>query len=426
MVPRADARSVRLSGAAPETGGSAAFGTIATLGTLLALASISTDLYLPAMPGLATSFHVSSSRIQLTLSTFLIGFSLGQLLWGPISDRLGRRVPMLCGLALFIAGCAGCALAQNADQIIAWRVVQALGACSGPVLARAMVRDLYDHKNAAQMLSLLMLIMAIAPLLGPMIGAEIIAVSTWRTIFWTLCGVGAAIALAVAMLPETLEVSKRSTIPIGHAFGQYADLLRDRALLAYAAAGGFFYAGIYAYVAGTPFAYISYYHLSPEAYGPLFAVNIVGLMAVNLVNARLIARMETDRLLLLGAFMAAASGLIVAVTALTGWGGVAGLAVPLFVYNAMVGPIIANSVAGALERAPDRLGAASALVGAMHYGAGVIGAAMVAILADGTPWTMGWIIAAGGVASALTAMMIGNAAAPSRAPDCRDAKGAAR
>ncbi|MFL5289557.1 MAG: hypothetical protein ACJ8AW_53520 [Rhodopila sp.] len=168
-------------------------------------------------------------------------------------------------------------------------------------------------------------------------------------------------------------------------------------------AGGFFYGGVFAYVAGSPFAYIDFYRVPPEAYGLLFGVNVAGMMAANLLNTRLVMRLGTDRILRFGAAGAALAGLVLALDARSGWGGLAGLLVPLFFYISMLGFIVANSVAGALAAFPHRAGAASALLGAVHYGVGMLGAAMVGWFADGTPWTMGWIVGAAGAGSLLSA-----------------------
>ena len=170
--------------------------------------------------------------------------------------------------------------------------------------------------------------------------------------------------------------------------------------------GAFFYGGLFAHIAGTPFAYIDYHRVPPGAYGLLFGINVAGMMAANLLNARLVTRLGTDRILRLGTGGAAFAGVVLALDARFGWGGLAGLVVPLFLYVSMLGFVVANSVAGALAAFPHRAGAASALLGAMHYGAGMLGTAMVGWFADGTPWTMGWIVGAGGVGSFLAAMLL--------------------
>lgn len=380
---------------------------LAVLGTLLAFASISTDLYLPALPGMGIALGAGQSLLELTISSYLIGFSAGQLFWGPIGDRYGRRGPVAVGLLVFVVGAAGCALATSAPQLIGWRVVQALGASAGVVLARAMVRDLYDRDSAARMLSILMTVMAIAPLLGPSLGGQILRVAPWQTIFWTLVAIGLTTFASLFTLPETLPPERRDTTPLRRAVAGYGPLLGDRRLLGYAGACGFYYAGIFASVAGTPFAYIGYYKLSPQLYGALFAAGTIGLMVANVVNSRLVTRFGSDRLLRLGTIGAALTGIVVALVSTTDWGGLFGLAASLIVFGAMNGFIVANAIAGALSSFPTRAGAVSALVGAIQYGSGMIGSAVAGAFADGTPGPMGWVIALSGIGSLLSLTLAG-------------------
>ncbi|HEY0206847.1 MAG TPA: multidrug effflux MFS transporter [Acetobacteraceae bacterium] len=387
------------------------------LSTLLGFASISTDLYLPALPTMAAALRADAGMVELTIAGYLAGFGAGQLLWGPVGDRYGRRGPVAAGIVLFVIGSAGCAVSASVWQMIAWRLVQAAGACSGVVLARAMVRDLYPHGRAAQMLSTLMTVMAVAPLLGPVIGGQILVLAGWRAIFWTLVAIGLATLLALFTLPETLPPEARNAEPLGRAFVRYGELVRDRAMLGYAGATGFFYAGTFAYVAGTPFAYIAVHHVPPQLYGALFALGIVGIMAANLVNARLVTRLGSDRLLRVGAAVAAMAGVASAVTAWTGWGGLAGLVGPLFVFVSATGFIVANSVVGAFALAPQRAGAVSALVGAVQYGSGMAGSALVGVFANGTPGPMGWVIALGGIGSAACAWLLLPAPAAAGLPE---------
>ncbi|MDR3382626.1 Bcr/CflA family multidrug efflux MFS transporter [Cupriavidus basilensis] len=376
---------------------------LAILSTLMAFASISTDLYLPALPAMAVALHADAGTVELTISGYLVGFSLGQLLWGPVGDRYGRRLPIGIGLVLFILGSAGCALSTNAGMLVGWRALQAVGACASVVIARAMVRDLYSGHRAAQMMSTLMTVMAIAPLLGPSVGGQILHVASWRAIFWTLVGVGLATLAMLWALPETLPPERRNRTPLRCALADYAALLRHRRVLGYAGAGGFFYGGLYAYIAGTPFAYISYHQVSPQHYGLLFGAGIIGIMLTNQVNARLVARLGSDRLMRAGTLGAALAGMLLAVDAWTGWGGLMGLVVPLFLFVSATGLIVANSIAGALGSFPQGAGAVSALIGAIQYGTGILGSALVGLFADGTPWPMGWVIALMGIGSLLCA-----------------------
>jgi len=381
----------------------ASWRVLGILSTLLAFASIATDLYLPALPAMTRSLQSSPGRMELTISGYLIGFSLGQLAWGPISDRYGRRLPVALGIALFIVGSMGCALATSAEQLIIWRCVQALGGCAGVVIARAMVRDLYEGDRAAQMMSVLVTVMAIAPLLEPIVGGQILLIASWRAIFWTLIGIGGLTLIAILTLPETLQESRRNREPLSMALADYAVLLRQPLLLGYVGTGAFFFFGIFAYVAGTPFAYITYHHLPPQLYGLLFGAGIIGMMATNILNSRLVTRVGLATLLRAGATTAALAGVALAVAAYTGFGGLAGLAVPLFVFVSCNGLIVANAIAGALASQPRQAGAVSAFAGAAQFGGGMAGSALVGALNNGTPQSLGWVVVLAGIATLICA-----------------------
>ena len=366
---------------------------LAVLSVLLGFASISTDLYLPAMPTMAADLGASEGTLQWTISGYLAGFALGQLFWGPLSDRYGRRGPVALGVLVFVIGSAGCALSSDAWQIVGWRIVQALGASAGVALARAMVRDLYDRDEAARLLSTLMTVMAIAPLLGPIAGAQILQHASWQAIFFTLVGIGLLTAAAILTLPETLPTERRVSGALGPVLAGYVGLFGNRDFVGYAAAIGFYFAGLFASIAATPFAYISYHHLSPELYAVLFAASVVGLMIANVINSRWVTRMGTKRMLLVGTTGAALSGVLLALVTGTGWGGIYALVAGVFLFVSMNGFILANAVAGALSTVARRTGAASALIGAVQYGSGMVGSALVGLFADGTPWPMGAIMA---------------------------------
>ena len=380
--------------------------TLVILCVLMAFSSISTDIYLPALPAMADALHAGTGAMEFTISGYLIGFSLGQFFWGPLSDRIGRRRPIAIGMVLYILGSVGCATSQGVEGMIAWRAVQAIGACASVTLARAIVRDLYVGRRAAQMMSTLMIVTALAPMLGPSVGGLIIAVGQWRDIFWMLAVVGALTLAALYTLQETLAVERRLREPLWRAFGTYGWLLRQRRLIGYAGVGGFLYGGIFAYVAGTPFAYITYHHVLPQHYGLLFALGSVGIMTMNLVNVRLVARLGSDRLLRAGAFGACVMGLVTAIDARTGLGGLWGLVVPLCLFVSCIGLIAANAITGALNLFPGVSGSVSALIGASQFGAGVVGSALVGVFADGTPWPLGALMAVFGAGSMLCAWFL--------------------
>ncbi len=394
---------------------------LAVLSLLMGFASISTDLYLPAMPAMRRSLHADAGMVEFTISGYLIGFSLGQLLWGPISDRYGRRISVAIGLVMFVIGSAGCALSGNALAMIGWRMVQALGACASVALSRAMVRDLYQGNRAAQMMSILITVMAIAPLIGPLVGGQIVAIAGWRAIFWTLVCIGLVTLATIFTIPETLPTARRNRESFGLVMKHYTSLLRHRRLLGYAGTGGFLYAGMFAYIAGTPFAYIDYYHIPAQLYGLLFGLGIIGIMAANILNSRLVVHLGYDRMLMIGTIIAAFSAMVTALATGTGWCGLWGLVVPLFVFASTTGLIVANSITGALSDFPERAGTVSALIGAIQYGSGIVGSGMVGAFADGTPWPMGWVIGIAGIGSLLSMRLL-TAVRPSKTGNFRQRK----
>ncbi len=385
---------------------------VLALSTLMAFGAMSTDMYLPALPALQESLNTTPARVQQTLSLFLVGFALAQLAWGPLGDRFGRKGPILAGVGMFLVGSIGCALASSAGEMLLWRLVQATGACAGPVLARAMVRDLYGREKSAQILSVLMLVMGVAPLVAPIIGGQVLLFWSWRGIFWVLLGFGLLALFATLTLRETLPAEKRSVLGLRSLTFTYLGLMRDRRFLGYALTGGCFYGGIYTYLAGSPFAYIEYHHVPAASYGFLFAINICGMMSMNMVNSRLVTRFSTDTLFRTGIILAALAGLVLAVNARLGLFGLVGLAAPLFVYVSMLGLIVANSVAGAMAAYPRKAGAASALLGTLHYGLGGVFSGVLGLLSDGTPWPMGLLIGVLGLAGLASALLLVRGTAP--------------
>lgn len=363
---------------------------ILILSGLMAFTSLSTDIYLPAMPTMAEDLH---GNVELTITGFLIGFTIAQLIWGPISDHMGRRKPLFIGMVLFIIGSAGCALSTSVTQIVFWRVFQALGACTGPMLARAMIRDLFARTRAAQMLSTLVLVMAIAPIAGPLIGGQIIRLSTWHSIFWLLVVIGALMFISLNWLPETLPEDKRVKASLAGAFRNYRSLLTNGRFMRYTLSLTFYYVGAYAFITGSPFVYISYYHVDPQHYGWLFALNIIGVMAMSVVNRRLVQRHALEQLLKYATLLAALAAVVLALLVKLESGGVVAIIITVFLFFSMNGIIAATSTAAALDAVPNIAGSASALIGALQYGSGIISSLLLAAFSDGTPWTMAWIIA---------------------------------
>lgn len=374
---------------------------LAILSALMAFTSLSTDIYLPAMPQMAKALR---GDIELTITGFLVGFALAQLVWGPVSDAIGRRTPLFIGMLLFVIGSAGCALATEIHQMVFWRVFQAFGACTGPMLARAMIRDLFARTRAAQMLSTLTIIMAIAPIVGPLAGGQIIQITSWHAIFWLLAGIGALMFLSLYFLPETLPAEKRTKASLPGAFRNYFALLRNRAFMRYTLCVTFFYVSAYAFITGSPFVYIRYYGIDPQYYGWLFAINIVGLIGVSFLNRRLVQRHPLDKLLKIAVSIAALAMVTLALAVKLQFGGIAAVIIPVFLFFSMNGIIAATSTAAALDAVPSIAGSASALIGSLQYGSGIISSLLLTWFRDGTPWTMAWIMALFTLASAVMAL----------------------
>lgn len=362
---------------------------LAILSMLMAFASLSTDIYLPAMPLMASELQ---GNIELTITGFLIGFALAQLVWGPISDAFGRRLPLFIGMGLFVIGSAGCALSTDIQQIVFWRVFQAFGACTGPMLARAMIRDSFTRIRAAQMLSTLLFIMAIAPIIGPLAGGQIIKLTSWHAIFWLLVVIGGLMFLSIFALPETLPPEKRIKISLAGIFHNYSSLLRNRVFMRFTLCLTFYYVAAYAFMTGSPFVYISFYGVDPQYYGWLFALNIVGVMMMSMVNRRLVSRHPLDRLLKIAVAVAALAALTLALVSKLQLGGIVAVVVTVFLFFSMNGVIAATSTTAALDTVPSLAGSASALIGALQYGSGIISSLLLACFHDGTPWTMAWIM----------------------------------
>lgn len=355
------------------------------LGALMAFTSLSTDIYLPAMPQMA---HELNGNVELTVTGFLGGFALAQLIWGPMSDRIGRKIPLFIGMILFIIGSIGCALSQSIEQIVFWRVFQAFGACTGPMLGRAMIRDLYARTQAAQMLSTLMIIMAIAPIVGPLLGGQIIKFSTWHSIFWLLAMIGAVMFISLFFLPETHAPEKRTTTSVLNTFKNYRQLLGNRQFMRYTLCVTFFYVAAFTFIVGSPFVYISFYGVDAQHYGWLFALNIVGVMGLSFVNRNLVKRFSLDQLLKFTTAIAMLALLILCVLFYAQIGGVYSIIAMVFVFFSMNGMIAANSTAAALDGVPEMAGSASALIGSLQYGSGIISSLLLAWLSTGTPTTM--------------------------------------
>jgi MFS transporter, DHA1 family, multidrug resistance protein len=374
-------------------------GRIFIFGFLSAIAPLSIDIYLPALPMLRQAMGTNEAQTLFTLSAFFIGFGVGQLFLGPLSDRFGRKRPLLAGLIVYAIASIACARSTSMPDLVLWRFVQAFGGSVVPSAVQAMVRDLYDRNQSARILSLNMLVTASAPIVAPLIGGQVLLWLDWRAIFWVLVGFGVLSLLAALTLPETLEGSRRNEAhPLAMVLG-YFELLRSRRYVGYIVCSTFYFCCLFAFIAGSPFVYIEYFGVPPQYYGFLFGVNMLGMIATTFVNSRIVVRRGADRLLRVACWIGAAGGVVLLVTGVRGLGGIVGIAIPLFVVLSVLTVVASNAISGALSVFPNRAGSAAALAGAVQFGAGALTSAAVGWFADGTPRPMVIMICAAAIAA---------------------------
>ncbi|MCU0125765.1 multidrug effflux MFS transporter [Pseudomonas vlassakiae] len=362
------------------------------LGALSAFGPLAIDFYLPAFPAMAQAFATDEKHVQATLAAYFLGLSIGQLAYGPVADRFGRRKPLLFGVALFTLASLACAYAPNLDTLIVARFVQALGGCAGMVLSRAIVSDKCDPVASAKVFSQLMLVMGLAPILAPMLGGVLVNLAGWQSIFLALSLFSAASLLAVSLgLPESLPASMPRQ-PLSGALHQYLRLLTDRVFIGHALTGGIAIAGMFAYIAGSPFVFIKLYGVPAEHYGWLFGTNAAGFILVAQVNARLLAKRGPAFLLVRAVWLYLAAGLVLLGVAALRPAQLWPLLVPLFVCIASLGCIIPNASACAMSGQGARAGSASALMGCLQFSVAAAAASLVGVLHDGSAVPMTLVI----------------------------------
>ncbi len=375
------------------------------LGALSAFGPLAIDFYLPAFPAMAQAFATDEKHVQATLAAYFLGLSIGQLAYGPVADRFGRRKPLMFGVTVFTLASLACAYATNLDTLVLARFVQALGGCAGMVLSRAIVSDKCDPVASAKVFSQLMLVMGLAPILAPMLGGVLVNVAGWQSIFLTLGLFSAACLLAVSLgLPESMPEDMPRQ-PLSGALRQYLRLLADRVFLGHAVTGGIAIAGMFAYIAGSPFVFIKLYGVPAEHYGWLFGANAAGFILVAQVNARLLAKRGPAFLLARAVWLYLGAGL--ALLAVAAWRPTAlwPLLVPLFICIASLGCIIPNASACAMSGQGARAGSASALMGCVQFSVAAGAAALVGLLHDGSAVPMALVICLCGVLAVSAAVL---------------------
>lgn len=362
---------------------------IVLLGALTVFAPLATDMYLPALPALEREFNTSIFAVQATLAAFFLGFAAGQMFFGPITDRFGRRPPLYAGLLLFAAASFGCAVAPTIEALTVLRFVQAFGACAGGVVSRAMVRDLFDPRESAKVYGGLMLVTGLAPMLAPLLGGYFLIHFGWQSIFLAMGLLGlVSLTAAHLRLPETHVPSAAHSLSFLRILFSYGRLLRHRLYLGFALTGTCCMGGVFAYIAGSPFVLIEMHGVAAENFGWFFGTNAAGFVLMAQINGRLVQRFSPERLLSVGTTLQLIAALGVLAGALTGFGGLWGLAVPMFAFVSAIGLVLPNSAALAMAPHGANAGLASALLGVMQFTLGGIAALGVGALANHTALPM--------------------------------------
>jgi MFS transporter, DHA1 family, multidrug resistance protein len=373
------------------------------LGALSSFAPLSIDMYLPALPVMARDLHTSAATAQLSLTACLIGLAAGQLLAGPLSDARGRRRPLLVGVAVYAAASALCIAAPNIWVLLALRLAQGLAGAAGIVIARAVVRDRYDGDDLARFYALLLIVSGAAPILAPILGAQLLHVTTWRGVFAVLALIGVVLlAASAAGLPESLPPQRRQT---GGARAMLRDgrlLLADRSFRGYALSSGLAFGAMFAYISGSPFVLQAKFGISPQLFSLIFAINGLGIIVAGQVSRRLIGRVPPRALLTIGLTGSAAGGVALLVAA------VAGLGLPLilpglFVVVASIGIVLPNATALALDRHAHDAGSASGVLGLAQFAIGAAAAPLVGVAGPRTDLPMAIVICALGLGARLLA-----------------------
>ncbi|MEU6168690.1 Bcr/CflA family multidrug efflux MFS transporter [Streptomyces tanashiensis] len=358
------------------------------LGGLTALPPLSMDMYLPALPEVTGALRAPAATVQLTLTACLAGMALGQLVVGPMSDKWGRRRPLLIGMVVYVLATAVCALAPTAELLIGFRLLQGLAGAAGIVIARAVVRDLYDGVEMARFFSTLMLISGVAPIIAPLIGGQILRLTDWRGVFHVLTVIGVLLTLVVwRFLHETLPPERRHEGGVGQALRTMRGLLADRVFTGYMLTGGLAFAALFAYISASPFVIQDLYGASPQTFSLLFGLNSVGLVAVGQINGKLlVGRVSLDKALGfgLGTILLASVALTLMTTGVLGETGLAPIAAGLFVLMSAMGLAMPNTNAQALMRTPHAAGSASALLGTSSFLIGAVASPLVGIAGEHT------------------------------------------
>jgi DHA1 family bicyclomycin/chloramphenicol resistance-like MFS transporter len=383
-----------------DTGRKKKFYLILILGLLTAIGPFSIDMYLPAFPDIAKNLHTTVAQVTLSLSSFFIGISFGQLLYGPLLERFGRKKPLYIGLCVYLLASIGCALAASVNALIVLRLLQALGGCVGMVAARAMVRDLFEVKENAKIFSTLMLVVAISPIIAPTLGGYITAVLGWRFVFAMLIVVDLIILAGIYfLLPESKKPDPNFSLRPAPILKNFAGVITHPQFYTYALTAAISAAGLYAYIAGSPHVFMEIFHVSEKQYGWIFALIAMGLIGASQLNSVLLKNYTSEQLIKIALTCQSIIGITMAVITFLGWNDVFITIFFIFIFLCTQGFVFPNASALSLASFGHNAGSASALMGAIQMSIGAGTSALVSVLQNHTALPMTGVMACCAIAA---------------------------
>jgi DHA1 family bicyclomycin/chloramphenicol resistance-like MFS transporter len=382
------------------------FFTIFTLGLLSAMGAFSIDMYLPGFPDIARDLHTTVAHITLSITSFFIGISVGQMIYGPLLDRYGRKKPLYIGLIVYLVTSIACAYAPTANALIGIRFLQALGSCAGMVASRALVRDIFPVNENAKIFSLLMLVLALSPIVAPTLGGYVTAAFGWQSIFFILATIaGLTLLLVLFKLPEGRKPDTSLSLLPRPIINGFLEVTKVPQFYTYAFAGAIASSGLYAYIAGSPFVFMELFHVTEKQYGWIFAIIAMGLIVASQVNTLLLRRYSSEQIIRATLFCQCLAGIALVLGTYFHFLGLYSTIFLIWVFLSTQGFAFPNSSALSLAPFTRNAGTASALMGALQLGIGAISTALVSILNNGTAMPMAAVMCACAVGSFLVLMI---------------------
>jgi len=363
-------------------------GLVVILGLLAMLMPLSIDMYLPAMPQIAHEFAVSAGSVQMTLNLYILGFAIGQLVYGPLADSYGRKPVIVLGTLIFACAAAACALSQTIDQLIFMRFLHGLSAAAASVVINALMRDTYSKEDFSRMMSFVMLVTTIAPLLAPIIGGWLLLLWNWHAIFWTLAGAALfTTMLVVTQIRETLKPEQRQRFHLRTTLGNFVALVRHKRAFSYMLASGFSFAGLFTFLNAGPFVYIEVNHVSPQNFGYYFGLNVVFLFMMTLINSRAVRRFGPVKMFRMGLLIQFAMGVWLLISSALDLGFLS-LVFGVAMFIGCVSTVSSNAMAVILDEFPHMAGTASSLAGTLRFGVGALVGALLSLVSINSAWPM--------------------------------------